>query len=187
MGRIEEGKVSLLHSPHPAPLISLYCSRPTRAERLATQAINHVINMFASTRIFREKRRILSFLITGWRIQVLATYVDICRSLVMVGFVLVRWSVTVWSHMVQHSSWMSVCLKCLIPTAVTCVTCVALSLSPIYGITRLNAGAARTRLRYKKKLLQSVFTWRHCGHIGVPNQSTGSCPIFLCKRFLLYQ
>ena len=67
MGRIEEGKVSLL--PFPLPLnfpvlLSFRLSRLTRAERLATQAINHVVNMFASTHIRREKRCILSFLIT---------------------------------------------------------------------------------------------------------------------------
>ena len=67
MGRIEEGKVSLL--PFPLPLnfpvlLSFRLSRLTRAETLATQAINHVVNMFAATRIRREKRCILSFLIT---------------------------------------------------------------------------------------------------------------------------
>ena len=47
-------------------------------------------------------------------------------------------------------------------------------------------------------LVQSVFTWRHGGHIGVPkqwngghvgvpNQSCGSWTIFLCKLFLLFQ
>ena len=49
-------------SPSPFLLISLFCSRLTRAERLATQAINHVVNMLASSRLGREKRCILSFL-----------------------------------------------------------------------------------------------------------------------------
>ena len=34
---------------------------------------------------------------------------------------------------------------------------------------------------------KSVFTWRHSGHVGVPNQSSGSWSLFLCKRFLLFQ
>ena len=48
------------------------------------------------------------------------------------------------------------------------------------------------------KIIYSVFTWRHGGHIGVPkqwngghvgvpNQSCGSWILFLCKRFLLFQ
>ena len=47
-------------------------------------------------------------------------------------------------------------------------------------------------------LSESVLTWRHGGHIGVPkqwngghigvpNQSRGSWTLFLCKRFLLFQ
>ena len=31
------------------------------------------------------------------------------------------------------------------------------------------------------------FTWRHGSHVGVPNQSSGSWILFLCKRFLLFQ
>ena len=31
----------------------------------------------------------------------------------------------------------------------------------------------------------SFFTWRHRGHVGVPNQSCGSWTLFLCKLFLL--
>ena len=47
-------------------------------------------------------------------------------------------------------------------------------------------------------MINRVFTWRHGGHIsfpkqwnvgqaGVPNQSTGSWTLFLCKRSLLFQ
>ena len=35
--------------------------------------------------------------------------------------------------------------------------------------------------------IYGVFTWRHGGHNGVPNQSRGSWTLFLCKRFLLLQ
>ena len=46
--------------------------------------------------------------------------------------------------------------------------------------------------------LESVFTWRHGGligvpkqwnggHFGVPSQPCGSWTLFLCKRFVLFQ
>ena len=47
-------------------------------------------------------------------------------------------------------------------------------------------------------LIETVCTWRHGshigvpkqwngGHVGVPNQSSGSWTLFLCKHFLLFQ
>ena len=31
-----------------------------------------------------------------------------------------------------------------------------------------------------------LFIWHHICHFGVPNQSSGSCTLFLCKHFLLF-
>ena len=33
----------------------------------------------------------------------------------------------------------------------------------------------------------TVLAWRYGGHVSVPNQSSGSCTRFLCKRFLLFE
>lgn len=68
-------------------------------------------------------------------------------SLVMVGCVLVRWSVTAWLHTVQPSFWTSGCLRFLIPTVVMSVISVGSLLSPTYETIHLNAEDAKTRHR----------------------------------------
>ena len=46
------------------------------------------------------------------------------------------------------------------------------------------------RLQFRLQLnrtWKSVITWRHGGHISLPNESWGSQTLFLCKHFLLSQ
>ena len=72
------------------------------------------------------------------------------------------------------------------------------------GHFRSSSGQFWKSVRSEHKLIawsywsNSVFTWRHGGHIGVPKQwngahvglprkSSGSWILFLCKRFLFFQ
>ena len=41
---------------------------------------------------------------------------------------------------------------------------------------------AMNKKEYKLLTIQNVFIWRHGGHVGFPNQSSGSWSLFLCKQ-----